>query len=144
MQLDLLYKGLPSAKADTRKFRVQIHSNAISFIQHGHMAVMGLAWEGQGLCTSSRHLPVPSHFPPPEGSYHTDQCWGGGKNKVTLTAGLRFSPPKECKFPGWNGRQGSSWVGNRIYCLGETRKVGSVSPPATMQGERSPFATERA
>ena len=34
MQLDLLYKGLPSAKADTRKVGVQIHSNAISFIQH--------------------------------------------------------------------------------------------------------------
>lgn len=33
MQLDLLYKGLPSAKADTRKFRVQIHSDAISFTQ---------------------------------------------------------------------------------------------------------------
>lgn len=62
MQLDLLYKGLPSANADTRKFRVQIHSNAISFIQHE-----GCGSEGGGgrervtLYTSS----LPSTLRPP-------------------------------------------------------------------------------
>lgn len=67
MQLDLLYKGLPSAKADTRKFRVQIHSNAISFIQHE-----GCGSEGGGgrervtLYTSS----LPSTLRPPRTSSH--------------------------------------------------------------------------
>lgn len=56
MQLDLLYKGLPSAKADTRKFGVQIHSNAISFIQHEG----GGGGRGRGLYTR----PPPSASPP--------------------------------------------------------------------------------
>ena len=61
MQLDLLYKGLPSAKADTRKFRVQIHSNAISFTQHEGRGGQG----GGGRKGHFPHILPPLHPPAP-------------------------------------------------------------------------------
>lgn len=108
MQLDLLYKGLPSANADTRKFRVQIHSNAISFIQHE-----GCGSEGGGgrervtLYTSSlpstlrppwTFVPAPQHHLPTQSQRGWKKKPRGKKEKVV--AGLVLPQGWGCPQPG--------------------------------------------
>ena len=115
MQLDLLYKGLPSAKADTRKFRVQIHSNAISFTQHEGRGGQG----GGGRKGHFPHIlpplhpPAPSDLPsitfPPFQDGKTNQK-GGKKKRKRLWQGwgvpgrARQHPPSQPQHP-----PGSPW-----------------------------------
>lgn len=96
MQLDLLYKGLPSAKADTRKFRVQIHSDAISFTQREG----GSGRKGQFTPVLLPAAPRPSSpasvtFPPGAG-----EDGERGKKKERKRLWLGWSVPGAAQGPG--------------------------------------------
>lgn len=120
MQLDLLYKGLPSAKADTRKVGVQIHSNAISFIQHeGRSGGEGASYtsppsaslrplprvtappgdEGEKIWGNKGEVLVGDAPPHPSGPHHeglSAQRWGAGGSP--LPGSILF--PTSRSFPG--------------------------------------------
>lgn len=124
MQLDLLYKGLPSAKADTRKVGVQIHSNAISFIQHeGCGGGEGASYMSPP-ATSLRPLPRVTAPPGNEG----EKIWGH-KGEVLVGDAPPHPPPLGLHREGLSAQR---WGAGGPHCPAPSRSP----PPTAFPGQK--------